>query len=659
MKKSSPRVNRRSNPITEFLPEEKLRILLVGLVFLAGFLILAGRLFAVQIQSGEEHREKISRQSIRRIRIPARRGKIYTSDYKLLAGNSASCNLVFYPEEMRFNRRQKSIDYMMEAADALGRAIGRENPLSADSINRHLNTRPGLPLTVFTRLTPRETARALEVSRSYRGVDIEADETRIYPEGKLAAHLVGYTRFESPRQAPDRSDFFYYVPDLVGRAGIEAAFDRLPGTGKEAPEGSPEAPLGLRGLPGYSLVQVDHLGFIRQTLIDKIEPRHGNNVILTLDSKAQEIAESVLAGRRGAFVLLDADNGDVLAAASTPSYDLTLFSPVIRADYYRQLTSSPDRPLVNRAFSGNYTPGSILKPLVALAFLNAGVSPNAVTFCDGSTPIGNAQIKCASWRSGGHGPVDMVGALARSCNDYMIEHALKTGRQPIADELESAGIGRPTGVELSENRGTFPSEANNRRIHRTPWTAFDTALLSIGQGIVTVSPLQAAVYTAALAKDGRIWKPHLVARIVDSFGNTVHERSPEQVSRLDTNPESLAIVRRGMFEVVNTSHGGGRKAAVDGLEIYGKTGSAEVGSGAGRKLTTWFICFTAWRGRTYAAAVMVEDGTFGGLDCAPLAAEFFRRWLDPQQAASPAETVGQSDITHLSSPQAGSSGNAE
>ncbi len=253
----------------------------------------------------------------------------------------------------------------------------------------------------------------------------------------------------------------------------------------------------------------------------------------------------------------------------------------------------------------------------------------------------------------------MDGALARSCDDYMIEHALKTGRQPIADELESAGIGRPTGVELSENRGTFPSEANNRRIHRTPWTAFDTALLSIGQGIVTVSPLQAAVYTAALAKDGRIWKPHLVARIVDSFGNTVHERSPEQVSRLDTNPESLAIVRRGMFEVVNTSHGGGRKAAVDGLEIYGKTGSAEVGSGAGRKLTTWFICFTAWRGRTYAAAVMVEDGTFGGLDCAPLAAEFFRRWLDPQQAASPAETVGQSDITHLSSPQAGNSGNAE
>ena len=219
MKKSPPRVNRRPNPITEFLPEEKLRILLVGLVFLAGFLILAGRLFAVQIQSGEEHREKISRQSIRRIRIPARRGKIYTSDYKLLAGNSASCNLVFYPEEMRFNRRQKSIDYMMEAADALGKAIGRENPLSADSINRHLNTRPGLPLTVFTRLTPRETARALEVSRSYRGVDIEADETRIYPEGKLAAHLVGYTRFESPRQAPDRSDFSTTSPTWSGVPG--------------------------------------------------------------------------------------------------------------------------------------------------------------------------------------------------------------------------------------------------------------------------------------------------------------------------------------------------------------------------------------------------------------------------------------------------------
>lgn len=622
----------------------QLRVLLLGLFFLAGFLLLAGKLYLVQIQSGDEHRKKISSQSIRRIRIPARRGKIFSADLRLLAGNRAENNLVFYPEEMRLGRRSKSVRYMLDAAEAIAAAIGRKNPLIEETVNRHLNTRPGLPITVFKQLSPRETARALECARAFRGIDIEPGETRIYPCGRLAAHLIGSTRPESRENAADRRDFFYYVPDLVGRDGIEREFDRLPDSAIDprAVPGSPAAPLGLLGLPGYSLVQVDHLGYIRQSLIEKIEPLHGNNVILTIDSRAQEIAESLLVGKRGAFVLLDAANGDILAAASNPAYDLGEFTPILRREYYQSLLNNPERPLINRAFQGVYTPGSILKPLVALALLNAGVKPESTLFCDGGISVGNATIRCASWRSGGHGEVNLISALEKSCNPYMIAHGLKTGLGRIATVLASAGIGRKTGVELPEGSGTFPSDAAKRRLYRTGWNAYDTALLSIGQGMVTVTPLQAALFTAALANGGDVWQPHLVRQVVDPYGNVVRERKPLRRSRLATTPEHLETVRQGMYNVVNSPHGSGREAALPGFDLYGKTGSAEVGPRSDRRLTTWFICFVTRNGKTYAAAIMIEEGRSGGKSCAPLAAEFFSRYFQPapeppEKKANPAE----------------------
>lgn len=617
--------------LTGIFAPGQLRVLLIGIFFFIGFLLLAGKLYLEQIQSGDKHRRNISNQSIRRIRIPARRGKIFSGDLRLLAGNQAENNLVFYPEEMRLGRRAKSVRYMLDAADAIARAIGRENPLTAESITRHLNTRPGLPITVFKQLSPREAARALECARAFRGIDIEQGESRIYPCGRLAAHLIGSTRPESREKAADRGEFFYYVPDLVGRDGIEREFDRLPGS-NDAPDavpGSPEAPLGLLGLPGYSLVQVDHLGYIRQSLIDKIEPLHGNNVILTIDSRAQAIAESLLVGKRGAFVLLDASNGDILAAASNPAYDLGEFTPILRREYYQSLLNNPDRPLINRAFQGVYTPGSILKPLVALALLNAGINPASTLFCDGGISVGNATIRCASWRSGGHGEVNLISALEKSCNPYMIANGLKTGLRQIAQVLDSAGIGRRTDVELPEGKGTFPSDAAKRRLYRTGWNAYDTALLSIGQGMITVTPLQAALYTAAIANGGDLWQPHLVRQVVDPYGNVVRERKPIRRSRLATTPEHLETVRRGMFEVVNSPGGSGQEAALPGMKLYGKTGSAEIGPRSNRRLTTWFICFITHQEKTYAAAIMIEEGRSGGKSCAPLAAEFFSRYFLP------------------------------
>lgn len=622
--KSGRPATRRGTPSAGGIPgTEHLRLLIFGGIILLAFLVMIVKLGYIQTRAADTSMEAISRQSLRRIRIPATRGKIYTRDLTLLAGSSSSSNLVIYPQEVLVKGSQeKTVNAISDAAESISQVLQRTNPLTKEEIVRHLNVQPGLPIVLFRQLSGQEIARALERSRYMKGIGIESDESRTYPEGKFAAHIIGYTRLQDPQSASDRRDFFYYLPDRIGVEGIERAFDLLPGSDED----DESRPPGLRGLPGYSLVQVDHLGFIQNKLISKIEPRHGNNVILTLDSRAQRIAESLIAGKRAAIVLLDAANGDVIASASSPSYDLSAgFSPFIRADSYQKLLNDPERPLYNRAMLGNYTPGSILKPLVALAFLNAGISPSEIVHCDGYTQIGNARIRCAA--HSGHGPMDLEGGLSRSCNDYMIENALKIGLDPIAEVLRSAGIGRRTGIELPELVGIFPSDAEKRKRQKMHWNSYDTALLSIGQGMITLTPLQGALYAAALANGGTVWKPHVVYRVVDSNRNPLYEREIESVGELKAGRPALDAVRRGMFQVVNSPHGSGREAKVEGLDLYGKTGSAEVGPPSSRILTTWFLAFVSWHGRSYSCCIMVEEGTSGGRSCAPLAAELFRRYL--------------------------------
>ena len=437
-----------------WLYDSRIRILVLALIMLSGIAVLVGVLYVEQVESGDEHREAVSRQSIRRIRVPARRGRIFTSDLKVAAENRPVLNLVFYPEEMRMGRRSRSIKYMLESAQRISAALGRPNPLTQKVIERHLNNSPGLPLVVFPDLDARETALALESSRQLRGVDVEPGTVRSYPMGDFAPHLLGFTRPESPREAADRKEFFYYIPDWIGRGGVELECD------------SPvwaQPVSGLRGSPGYSLIQVDHLGYVHQSLIDMLEPSHGNNVVLTLDSRAQRLAERLLGNRPGAMVLLDADNGDVLAAATAPRYDLRRFSPSLSSDYYRSLRDDPARPLLNRALQGTYTPGSILKPLTALALLREGVDPKEQVECTGYTPIGDAVIRCASYRRGGHGMTDLEHALAWSCNGYFITMALRVGEAALFRELKAAGIGSPTGVELPEARGIMPSYGLKRK----------------------------------------------------------------------------------------------------------------------------------------------------------------------------------------------------
>ena len=260
-----------------------------------------------------------------------------------------------------------------------------------------------------------------------------------------------------------------------------------------------------------------------------------------------------------------------------------------------------------------------------MAILADGVDPELKVHCSGRAAVGTGKISCAA--TYGHGPLNLYEAIERSCNVYFIQQGMAIGQQKIEPVLRSAGLGKRTGLELRDNLGIFPSVEAKQRFYKSRWNIFDTAMLSIGQGIITITPLQAAVYTAAIANGGKIMRPYLTARIVDQRGGTLWHNEPEIRGELQVTPEQLDIVRQGMFQVVNAPEGSGKRAKNNAIELYGKTGSAEVGSGSDRHKNTWFIAFGTARGTRYAAVMMVERGASGGTTCANRVGEFFKRYL--------------------------------
>ena len=257
--------------------------------------------------------------------------------------------------------------------------------------------------------------------------------------------------------------------------------------------------------------------------------------------------------------------------ASNPSYDPSEFVPRISTADYARLRNDPRKPLFNRAYQGAFSPGSIIKPLIGISLLENGSLPTETVYCDGYTKVGGHPIRC--WiKADGHGEVTLNDAIAVSCNDYFIESGLKLGLERLAATYKSAGIGSKTGFVLPETPGRLPSRAHKRR-----WTAFDTALISIGQGDVLVSPLQAALYTAAIANGGTLWKPNILKSILAADGSTVYSEQPEANGRIAASPQTLEMIRYGMFLSVNSDVGGSRRAHNEAIQLSGKTGTAEVG----------------------------------------------------------------------------------
>jgi penicillin-binding protein 2 len=386
---------------------------------------------------------------------------------------------------------------------------------------------------------------------------------------------------------------------MAGRRGIEARLDNV-----------------LRGEAGGRLVRVDVSGY-RHEELERRNAVPGSDVLLALDMKVQRIAEEALGGDPGAVVVVDPRNGDVLAMASTPGFNSNDFIPSISTAKWAAIRDDENTPLINRTVAGGYAPGSIFKPVVALAALENNQATKDTTFeCDGVLHVGNTSFRC--WTRGRHGVLNMQEALMRSCNVYFYGLGMRMGHEYITHMAAALGLGQKTGIDLPyELPGLVPDAAWVRANRDHGWRVGDTCNLSIGQGALTVTPLQMAMVTAAIANGGHLYRPRLIMGVRQP-GQTGYRELPVKVSNeLNWSPSSLQVVREGMRDVVMAERGTGKLAQVDGVTIAGKTGTAEYGRKEEGRKRGWMIAFAPYEAPRYAVVVLVEDALSGGTTAAP------------------------------------------
>ena len=589
------------------------RVLVCIVVISILFCLLALRLWQVQVLQGSDHLARAQRQMIRPVRVNAVRGRIFARDGTVLVDNEAHYDLVFYVSEMRQPGVQRhTIEHIVATEQRLAQHLGRVPRLTAETVKRQLQRQPVLPLTVMEDLSEDELARYAEYLPLLPGVDILCRVERRHPFPGVLSHVLGYAGWKRPTGDDILEDLprLYTSPELTGRSGLEARFDQT-----------------LAGSPGARLVMVDSIGYARSTIEESTTPVDGNDLHLTIDLPAQKIAEELLKGYSGAIVVLDVRTGAVLAMASSPTYSLDH----LNASYMQLLAEDTEhRPLLNRATQGLYTPGSIVKPLLAAVALEKCPELALQRYdCSGRFMIGNHPIRCA--RRFGHGMLDLTDAITVSCNPFFIHLGLAVGIDEYSQFLRAAGIGERTGIELRDAAGVLPARDYARRRWKRNWLAVDTAYASIGQGAFSITPLQAAVYTAAIANGGAVYRPYLVAKICTQDGRLLQQTAPVIRHRLPVSQEHLAMVQRAMQNAVEDPHeasaAGLREA---GIPLAAKTGTAEVGEGEERYKNTWVIAFGPVDEPQYAIACIIDHGQSGGRTAVPIAAQFFHNWLCAQ-----------------------------
>ena len=586
-------------------------------LFLAMLLALVGlgaRLHYIQVVKFRSYVEKQNESSMRRVRIPATRGRILARDGEILADSVPSYCIALYAEELR---RPGAISNTVNAVNArideLARIIGRPREIAEKDVYAHVVRRRPLPLIAWKGLSIDDLARLTQSTEPTRGVDVFVQPERLYPQGDCAAHVVGYVGKSLGR--PDRQtgdaddeDFDFYLPDLVGREGVEKAFDAR-----------------LSGRAGGELVRVDASGFKHESEHVRM-PSHGRDVRLALNLRWQRCAEAALAGDVGAVVVMDCLSGEVVVLASSPRFNPAEFTPVLSAATWRRVRDDPAKPMLNRATQGAYPPGSIYKPFVGLAALNTGlITPETQIDCTGAYEVGGRRrLRCNNvW---GHGPLDLTRAIAQSCNVYFCDIGVRMGFEPrLHDDSEDLGLGRRYGVSCyDETAGTglLPSSEWKERRQGDVLRKGDIANISVGQGLITATPLQMAVATCAIANGGLVLRPRLVLDPSD-------ESRPAILREMRWTPQSVRAMHVAMRETIHGAHGTGRRAAIEACELAGKTGTAEFLRNGVMHKHAWMSAFGPYENPRYVAVALVEDSVGGGRNAAPIIHEVFSTIFDP------------------------------
>ncbi|MDE2182747.1 MAG: penicillin-binding protein 2 [Alphaproteobacteria bacterium] len=522
------------------------RTLMMGGGVAGVFLVLAGRLYQLQIENGDEYRTEAEANRVSQRVIFPPRGRILDRFGNELATNRRNYRVVIVPEQ--------ATDGVQSAIDAVGRIIEltprqREKVLHDIAQNKKFAQIP-----IAENLSWDEFAR-LNLHLPYLpGVQPDVGTTRAYPYGAEMSHLLGYVAPPTQADQEKDSDPLLAQPGFhIGKRGIEKAYD-----------------VQMRGKAGASRVEVNAYGRVIREL-STLPGQAGEDVYLTIDCQLQRFAEERLAAESAACIVMDVETGDVLALASTPGFDPNLFNVGISNDQWKALTTDDRKPLLNKAVGGVYPPGSTFKTAMALAAVDNGLEDLQVN-CTGSMTLGNHVFHCWKWKTGGHGHVDLHKAVQQSCDIFFYEVARRLGIDKMAAAAKALGLGAETGIEIpGELSGFIPTSAWKLARYGVPWQVGDSLSAGIGQGYVLATPLQLCVQAARIAGGKAV-----VPRVVHDVGAARQPRVPP--AALPFSQKALDMVRSGMDAVANVPGGTAYawRITQPGYEMAGKTGTAQV-----------------------------------------------------------------------------------
>ncbi len=571
------------------------RLEILWWVIAAAGAALGLRLAQLQILDSAEYRAMAERNASQMIYQAAPRGRIYGRPDDAhpegvpLATNQPAYSLIFLPG------KGKARQDLEPLARELGRQLDRdpqdllETLEEAEREQSAARLAENLPTATFFQLS--------ELKTLYPGVDLITEARRYYPFGRFASHLLGFMGKMNPREWRVRKSQGYRADSRIGKMGLESAFEDE-----------------LRGRDGGTQMEVDAQGRLKREL-GQIPWQPGSNIHLTIDAAVQKAADEALRKTdtgRGAAVAIDPRTGEILAMSSQPDFDPNAF---LSTDPEEVKRTSHDLPEFNNAIAGAYPPGSTFKPIVSLAALNEGrIAPGDTFYCPGYFKLGSSVFHCDNHK--GHGAISFLMGLAESCNVYFYNVGLKTGGALIERYARAFGIGQKTNIALRGEKSGHLFGPETRRKSGKGWYDGDTLNLAIGQGELTVTPLQMAVVAAALANRGTVWRPHFTQKIVYVDGRPDFVQKPERMGQVIAKDSAWDLVQRAME--VTVSSGTGYSARVPGLIVAGKTGTAQNPHGED---DAWFISYAGRPGEipSIAIAVLVENGGHGAVAAAPVA----------------------------------------
>jgi penicillin-binding protein 2 len=562
------------------------------------FLFLISGFWQLQVQNPELYDERAQHNSIKSVPLLAPRGRILDRDGRVIVDNHASFTLILARDSLK-----------EEHLAPIAQGLDLDYFDLTKRVRRFKSQPKYVPIVIKEELTPADLAFVDSHSDFFPELVLIQAQRRMYPQNGMAAHVIGYTGEVSESEL-DEPEFAKYDPgDVVGKFGIEKEYNEW-----------------LTGIDGQRQQIVDNRGNVRQVLATK-PAVPGKDLQLSIDLDLQVVAELTMEGRNGAVVALDPRTGEVLAMVSRPTFDPNMFAVRIKPRDWKEIIDNPDHPLMNRAIQAQFAPGSTFKPFVALAGLESGsIDSKFGVHCSGGVALYGRYQKC--WQKGGHGTVALHSGIVHSCDVYFYTIGAKMGIDNISFYGDLAGFGHATGIDLPhEAVGLMPSEKWKLRTQRQKWYAGETPSVAIGQGAITTTPLQLARAVGGLAIGGTWHQPHLLKKM----------DRPEKPVSWTLNAENVKGVIDGMYGVVNEAGGTGVRARLPGVEVCGKTGSAQLvsndliaaGGIKGRNLkdNAWFEGFAPRENPEIVVVALFEHGEHGQL-AAPIVRDVIKAYFD-------------------------------